>query len=147
MTPKSAMPSPHQQNISAVITTSVGTFAAYDTLSANNTGNGALLDFGAPVTVEMNLDAGEANSRELDQAPSVTTTATVNVANEDGLGEKITLTFDMAGTDGAPLVETTDYPLDVKANSSYVDGSSTIHPWHHRRHLRGHQCCRGRKDL
>lgn len=112
----------------AVITTSVGTFAAYDTLSANNTGNGAMLDFGAPVTVEMNLDAGEANSRELDQAPSVTTTATVNVANEDGLGEKITLTFDMAGTDGAPLVETTDYTLDVKANSSYVDGSSTITP-------------------
>lgn len=112
----------------AVITTSVGTFAAYDTLSANNTGNGALLDFGAPVTVEMNLDAGEANSRELDQAPSVTTTATVNVANEDGLGEKITLTFDMAGTDGASLVETTDYTLDVKANSSYVDGSSTITP-------------------
>ncbi len=102
--------------------------AAYDTLSANNTGEGALLDFGAPVTVEMNLDAGEANSRELDQAPSVTTTATVNVANEDGLGEKITLTFDMAGTDGAPLVETTDYTLDVKANSSYVDGSSTITP-------------------
>lgn len=106
----------------AVITTSVGTFAAYDTLSANNTGNGALLDFGAPVTVEMNLDAGEANSRELDQAPSVTTTATVNVANEDGLGEKITLTFDMAGTDGASLVETTDYTLDVKANASYSDG-------------------------
>lgn len=112
----------------AVITTSVGTFAAYDTLSANNTGEGALLDFGAPVTVEMNLDAGEANSRELDQAPSVTTTATVNVANEDGLGEKITLTFDMAGTDGASLVETTDYTLDVKANASYVDGSSTITP-------------------
>lgn len=112
----------------AVITTSVGTFAAYDTLSANNTGNGALLDFGAPVTVEMNLDAGEANSRELDQAPSVTTTATVNVANEDGLGEKITLTFDMAGTDGASLVETTDYTLDVKANASYSGGSSTITP-------------------
>lgn len=112
----------------AVITTSVGTFAAYDTLNANNTGNGALLDFGAPVTVEMNLDAGEANSRELDQAPSVTATATVNVANEDGLGEKITLTFDMAGTDGASLVETTDYTLDVKANASYSGGSSTITP-------------------
>lgn len=112
----------------AVITTSVGTFAAYDTLSANNTGNGALLDFGAPVTVEMNLDAGEANSRELNEAPSVTTTATVDVANEDRLGEKITLTFDMAGTDGASLVETTDYTLDVKAHSSYSDSAVSSKP-------------------
>lgn len=110
----------------AVITTSVGTFAAYDTLSANNTGSGAMLDFGAPVTVEMNMDAGEANSRDLGEAPSVTTTATVNVANEDGLGDKITLSFDLAGTDGMSLVETTDYTLDVKANSAYVDGTSTV---------------------
>lgn len=110
----------------AVITTSVGTFAAYDTLSANNTGSGAMLDFGAPVTVEMNMDAGETNSRDLGEAPSVTTTATVNVANEDGLGDKITLSFDLAGTDGMSLVETTDYTLDVKANSAYVDGTSTV---------------------
>lgn len=110
----------------AVITTSVGTFAAYDTLSASNAGEGAVLDFGAPVTVEMSMDAGEANSRELGEAPSVTTTATVTVANEDTLGEKITLAFDLAGTDGAALVETTDYTLDVKANSAYVDGTSTV---------------------
>lgn len=32
----------------AVVTTSVGTFAAYDILTANNTGNGATLDFGSP---------------------------------------------------------------------------------------------------
>lgn len=110
----------------AVILTSVGTFAAYDTLSANNTGNGAVLDFGSPVTVEMNMDAGDANSRSLGEAPSVTTTATVQVENEDSLGEKITLAFDLAGTDGATLTETTDYTLDVKANAAYSDGSSTV---------------------
>jgi len=110
----------------AVITTSVGTFAAYDTLSANNTGSGAVLDFGAPVTVSMNVDAGEASSRGLGEAPSVTTTATVTVANEDDMGDKITLAFDLAGTDGASLTETTDYTLDVKANSAYVAGGSSI---------------------
>ena len=112
----------------AVITTSVGTFAAFDILSANNTGNGAVLDFGTPVTVAMNMDAGTANDRTLGQAPSVTTTATVTVQNDElePLGEKITLAFDLAGTDGTPLVETTDYTLDVQANSAYVDGSSTI---------------------
>lgn len=110
----------------AVITTSVGTFAAYDTLSANNTDSGAVLNFGAPVTVEMSMGAGEANARELGEAPSVTTTATVTVANEKSLGEKITLTFDLAGTDGASLTETTDYTLDVKANSAYVAGGSSI---------------------
>lgn len=110
----------------AVITTSVGTFAAYDTLSANNTGSGAVLNFGAPITVEMNLDAGEANSRTLGEAPSVTTTATVTVANESDLGDQITLSFDMAGTDGSSLVETTDYTLDVKANAAYSGGSGTV---------------------
>ena len=110
----------------AVITTSVGTFAAYDTLSANNTGSGAVLDFGAPVTVSMNVDAGEASSRGLGEAPSVTTTATVTVANEDRMGEKITLAFDLAGTDGASLTETIDYTLDVTANEVYSDGSSTV---------------------
>lgn len=110
----------------AVVTTSVGTFAAYDILTANNTGNGATLDFGSPVTVAMNMDAGTANERTLGEAPSVTTTATVTVANEDSLGEKITLAFDLAGTDGASLVETTDYTLDVQANAAYSDGSSAI---------------------
>lgn len=110
----------------AVITTSVGTFAAYDTLSANNTGNGAVLNFGAPVTVEMEVAAGEANDRALNEVPSVTTTATVTVANEDSLGDKITLTFDLAGDDGANLIETTDYTLAVQANSEYSDGSGTV---------------------
>ncbi len=110
----------------AVITTSVGTFAAYDTLSANNTGSGATLNFGAPITVEMNLEEGNANSRTLGEAPSVTTTATVDVANESNLGQKITLSFDMAGDHGAGLVETTDYTLDVKANATYSGGSSTV---------------------
>lgn len=110
----------------AVITTSVGTFAAYDTLSANNTGSGAVLDFGTPITVAMNVDAGEAERTTPGELPSITTTATVNVANEDGLGSQITLTFDLAGTDGTTLTETTDYTLDVKANASYVDGSSTV---------------------
>lgn len=110
----------------AVITTSVGTFAAYDTLSASNSGNGAVLNFGAPVTVEMEVAAGEANDRALNEVPSVTTTATVTVANEDSLGEKITLTFDLAGTDGTNLTETTDYTLDVKASSTYSDGSGTV---------------------
>lgn len=112
----------------AVVTTSVGTFAAYDTLTANNTGSGAALDFGAPVTVAMDLDAGSANERTLGQNPSVTTTATVTVENDisNPLGEKITLAFDLAGTDGGQLVETTDYTLDVKANAAYSDGSSTI---------------------
>lgn len=110
----------------AVITTSVGTFAAYDTLSANNTGSGAVLDFGTPITVTMNVDAGTAERTTPGELPSITTTATVNVANEDGLGSQITLTFDLAGTDGTTLTETTDYTLDVKANASYVDGSSTV---------------------
>lgn len=112
----------------AVVTTSVGTFAAYDTLTANNTGSGAKLDFGSPVTVEMSLDAGTANERTLGQAPSVTTTATVTVENDElkPLGEKITLSFDLAGTDGTTLEETTDYTLEVKANDAYSDGSSTI---------------------
>lgn len=112
----------------AVIATSVGTFAAYDTLTANNTGSGATLNFGSPVTVEMNMDPGTANDRSLGQAPSVTTTATVTVANDElePLGEKITLAFDLAGTDGSSLVESTDYTLDVKANAAYSDGSSTV---------------------
>lgn len=110
----------------AVVTTSVGTFAAYDTLTANNTGSGAALDFGAPVTVAMDLDAGSANERTLGEAPSVTTIATVTVENEDSLGEKIALSFDLAGTDGNSLQETTDYTLEVKANTAYSDGSGTI---------------------
>lgn len=114
----------------AVVTTSVGTFAAYDTLSASNTGSGAVLNFGAPVTVEMEVAAGEANERALNEVPSVTTTATVTVANEDSLGDKITLTFDLAGTDGSSLTETTDYTLDVKANSGYTGGSGTVTSQH-----------------
>lgn len=112
----------------AVVTTSVGTFAAYDTLTANNTGSGAKLDFGSPVTVEMSLDAGTASERTLGEAPSVTTTATVTVENDElkPLGDKITLAFDLAGTDGTSLVEGTDYTLEVTANDAYVDGSSTI---------------------
>lgn len=110
----------------AVITTSVGTFAAFDTLSANNSGSGAVLNFGSPVTVEMSMDAGDANERSLGEAPSVTTTATVQVENEDSLGEKIALSFDLAGSDGTNLQETTDYTLDVKANAAYSDGSSTV---------------------
>lgn len=112
----------------AVITTSVGTFAAYDTLSANNTGKGTALDFGSPVTVEMSMDPSITNERTLGQAPSVTTTTTVTVENDevDPLGEKITLAFDLGGTDGGSLVESTDYTLDVQANSAYSDGSSTI---------------------
>lgn len=110
----------------AVITTSVGTFAAYGTLSANNTGEGAVLDFGSPVTVAMEVAAGEASSRSLGEAPSVTTTATLNVQNEDSLGSQIDLVFDLAGTDGSTLEATTDYTLAVQANSAYADGSSTV---------------------
>lgn len=84
----------------AVITTSVGTFAAYDTLSANNTGEGAALTFKNPVTVEMNVDAATVSERSLGDLPAVTTTATVTVSNEDNLGSKIDLAFDLGGIDG-----------------------------------------------
>lgn len=110
----------------AVITTSVGTFAAYDTLSASNSGEGAALTFKNPVTVEMNVDAATVSERSLGELPSVTTTATVTVSNEDNLGSKIALAFDLGGDDGTQLVETTDYTLDVKASSGYPDGSSTV---------------------
>lgn len=110
----------------AVITTSVGTFAAYDTLSANNTGEGAALTFKNPVTVEMNVDAATVSERSLGDLPTVTTTATVTVSNEDNLGSKIDLAFDLGGIDGNQLTETTDYTLDVKANAAYSDGSSTV---------------------
>lgn len=104
----------------AVITTSVGTFAAFDTTSANNTGSGATLDFGTPVTVSMNMDEGVAGERTLGEAPSVTTTATVNVQNEDSLGEQITLDFVLAGDHGTTLTKGDDYTLEVKANSAYI---------------------------
>ena len=107
----------------AVVTTSVGTFAAYDTLSANNTGEGGVLDFGKPVTVAMSRDpSATANERSVGEAPSVTTTATVTVQNEDSRGEAIDLVFDLAGTDGTALEATTDYTLDVQANSAYGSG-------------------------
>lgn len=109
----------------AVITTSVGTFAAYDTLSANN-GEGAALTFKNPVTVQMNLEDAEVDSRSLGEAPTVTTTATVTVSNDDNLATKVTLSFDMGGTDGATLVEGTHYTLDVKADDSYGAGSATV---------------------
>lgn len=103
-----------------MITTSVGTFAAFDTTSANNTGSGATLDFGTPVTVSMNMDEGVAGERTLGEAPSVTATATVNVQNEDSLGEQITLDFVLAGDHGTTLTKGDDYTLEVKANSAYI---------------------------
>lgn len=103
-----------------MITTSVGTFAAFDTTSANNTGSSATLDFGSPVTVSMNMDEGVAGERTLGEAPSVTTTATVNVQNEDSLGEQITLDFVLAGDHGTTLTKGDDYTLEVKANSAYI---------------------------
>nr|WP_317401047.1 hypothetical protein [uncultured Gemmiger sp.] len=110
----------------AVITTSVGTFAAFDKTSANNTGNGAALTFKNPITVELNVDAATVSERSLNEAPSVTTTATVEVANEDNLAKSIALSFDLGGDDGSTLKAGTDYTLNVAANSAYSDGSSTI---------------------
>lgn len=104
----------------AVITTSVGTFAAFDKTSANNTGNGAALDFGTPVTVNMSMDEGVVGERALGKAPSVTTTATVNVQNEDSLGTQIDLDFTLAGDHGTTLTKGEDYTLEVKANSAYL---------------------------
>lgn len=110
----------------AVITTSVGTFAAFDTTSANNTGSGATLDFGAPVTVSMSMNEGIAGERTLGKAPSVTTTATVNVQNEDSLGTQIDLDFKLAGTHGTSLVKDDDYTLEVTENVAYSDGGVEV---------------------
>lgn len=103
----------------AIVMASAGTYAAWDTLTADKT---ATLNFGTPVVLTMDsLGEGNASQRTtLGEAPKIETTAVINLENSDDLGEKIELIPTIEGT--VPLTPGTDYTLEIAADTTYSQG-------------------------
>lgn len=106
----------------AVITTSVGTFAAYDTVTAEATAGN--VSFRKPVTIQAAGLTMNPEEDSLGTAPSATGTVTFTVTDEDSLASNLGL--EIAVTDnGATGLSASDFDFNVTDSSDGANSGCT----------------------
>lgn len=110
----------------AVITTSVGTFAAYDTVTAEATAGS--VSFRKPVTIQAAELTMSPEEDSLCTAPSATGTVTFTVTDEESLASSLGLEIAVADN-GATGLSASDFDFNVTdssdgANSGCTGGTS-----------------------
>lgn len=113
-----------------ILATSVGTYAVWDTLSAES--NGQTVTIRKPVTVTAGTQTASSNAEAAlgGEIATATGSVTFTVANEDSLAKKLSLKETISA--GQNLEETTDYTIvfsggDIsgKTDSTVTHGENT----------------------
>lgn len=103
----------------AVITTSVGTFAAYDTVTAEATASN--VSFRKPVTItagEMGLNMTGGGSGSLSVAPTASGEVTFKVTDADGLASNLKLDITVEDTSSSQKLTTDDFTFNISDSSA-----------------------------
>lgn len=103
----------------AVITTSVGTFAAYDTVTAEATAGS--VSFRKPVTIQAAELTMSPEEDSLGTAPSATGTVTFTVTDEESLASSLGLEIAVADN-GATGLSASDFDFNV---TDFNDGANS----------------------
>lgn len=103
----------------AVITTSVGTFAAYDTVTAEATAGS--VNFRKPVTIQAAELTMSPEEDSLGTAPSATGTVTFTVTDEESLASSLGLEIAVADN-GATGLSASDFDFNV---TDFNDGANS----------------------
>lgn len=92
--------------VGTIVATSIGTFAAWDTTTAETTGT---VNFGVPTTVETSASTTFANAaRALGTAPEATSEVKFVVADGENLANKLKLTSTVTSTDVTDVANKVD---------------------------------------
>lgn len=103
----------------AVITTSVGTFAAYDTVTAEATASN--VSFRKPVTItagEMGLNMTGGDSGSLSVAPSASGEVTFKVTDVDTLASNLKLDITVEDTSSSQKLTADDFTFNISDSSA-----------------------------
>lgn len=106
----------------AVITTSVGTFAAYDTVTAEATAGN--VTFRKPVTIQAAELTMSPEEDSLGTAPSATGTVTFTVTDEESLASSLGLEIAVADN-GATGLSASDFDFNVTDSSDGANSGCT----------------------
>ena len=107
----------------AIVASTAGTYAVWDTLSAKSTGN---VTFRNPVTVKAaDTYTLTQSTSTLDTAPSASGTVTFNVSDPSKLGNTLTIVPTISGGNGATLSDFTIKLTNKNNPSDTITGDAT----------------------